>query len=72
MAEMLVWVIPEIGRMRVGASRASLAPLPFGADVITRCEEQDKDLMIKWIKRKAKQGLSAEQMRAACERDSAL
>lgn len=65
--EVLIWVIPEINRMRVGASRADRSPIPFGADIITRVPVCDKDMMLGWVKRRAKRGWSVEKMRGACD-----
>lgn len=66
MCEFVIWAIPEHGRLRIGVFRADFSPLPFGAEIITKVIEADRDMMLRWIKRRAKRGWPLEKIRAAC------
>ena len=67
MNEVLIWVIPENNRMRVGASWAERSPIPFGVDVIARVPVCDKEMMLRWVKNRAKRGWSVQKMKEACD-----
>jgi hypothetical protein len=67
MREYVIWAIPETNRLRIGALRADYSPLPFGADIITKVPDTDLDMMLRWIKRRAKRGWPIAKLQAACE-----
>lgn len=67
MCEFVIWAIPEGKRLRIGVLRADCSSLPFGAAAIARVPDADLDMMLSWVKRRAKQGWSLEKLRAACE-----
>jgi hypothetical protein len=66
LCDYVIWAIPEDKRLRVGALRADFSPLPFGAEIIARVADVDLDMMLRWTKRRAKQGWPLEKIRAAC------
>ena len=65
--EVIIWVIAEPNRIRIGASIASIAPIPFGADIITRVKKEDANITKAEVKRYAKKGLSIEKIKALYE-----
>jgi hypothetical protein len=65
--EFVIWAILDGPRAKIGALPASVAPLPKGAEIVTRVAQADLNMMLLWAKRRAKRGWSVEKMRAACE-----
>lgn len=66
MEKYVLWGIPEEKGLRIGASDLRKSPLPFGADIITRVEPCDLDIMRRWCRRRARRGWTVEKMRAFC------
>ena len=62
----VLWATKEGRRMRIGASIARYAPIPFGAQIITLVEAPDLAMMRRWCGLCVKKGWSVEQMRLAC------
>ena len=65
--EVIIWAIPESNRIRIGASIASLAPIPFSAEIIVRVTKEDANITKAEVKRYAKNGLSIEKIKALYE-----
>lgn len=61
--EVIIWVILESNRIRIGTSIASVAPIPFGADIITRVTKEDANITKAEVKRYAKKGFSIEKIK---------
>lgn len=66
-SEYIIWSVPCGRRVRIGASDASVSPIPFGAEPITRVESCDLRIMLRWCRRRARRGWTVEKMRAACD-----
>ena len=62
----VLWALDEGNGLRIGASVARYAPIPFGAQVITLVEGCDLPIMRLWCERCVKRGWSVEKMRKAC------
>ena len=68
MREFVILAVPDGGaRPHISACSVRKYPLPFGAEVITRVVESDLDMMMSWVKRRAKNGWSINKIKAACE-----
>ena len=67
MCSYVLWALDEGDGLRIGASAARYAPIPFCAQVITLVEGCDLPIMRQWCERRAKRGWSVERMRKACE-----
>lgn len=65
----VLWAMQEGRRIRIGASVARYAPLPFGAQAITLVEGCDLRMMCHWCRRCARKGWTVERMRRACGED---
>jgi len=66
MRQYVLWAAKEGRCIRIGASIARSAPIPFGVQVITLVEELDLPMMRRWCRKCARKGWSVEQMRLAC------
>jgi hypothetical protein len=68
MCDFVIWAVPNTRKKyRIGASPAHKYPLPFGAEMVTRVSEADLNMMMLWMKLRARRGWSVEKMREACE-----
>ena len=67
MGEWVIWALKENYGVRVGAHPAHSTYIPFSAEIITRVLYAEKEMMLRWARRRARRGWSIEKMKAACE-----